>query len=252
MGPAPETPRRSPQALQNLAPSGLSAPHAPQRVMGRTITPALSLGSDEDGRAHRDVVQDPEEPVQDADATVADGVTRVGRIVRPVDREPRLPRPLGPRLDRLREAGEAEDVAAVRSRGAAGVDRRPDEVPPGWCRGRRLPDRPRAASPPPFPRGAVRASARRDRRPRAPSLRRDARRTPSPIPPDRWARSAAGSSARPHPRRSCRGRRGAGAAVPTGCRPRGVGTGAPYPAPRARRARRPVRRRPASLRARAS
>ena len=29
--------RRSPQALQNLAPSGLSAPQAPQRVMGRTI-----------------------------------------------------------------------------------------------------------------------------------------------------------------------------------------------------------------------
>ena len=39
MGPAPETLSRSPQALQNLAPSGLSAPHAPQRVMGRTITP---------------------------------------------------------------------------------------------------------------------------------------------------------------------------------------------------------------------
>ena len=29
--------RRSPQALQNLAPSGLSAPQAPQRVMVRTI-----------------------------------------------------------------------------------------------------------------------------------------------------------------------------------------------------------------------
>ena len=194
-----------------------------------------------------------EQPVQDADAAVAHRVPRVARVIGPVDREPGLARPLRPRLDRLGEAGEAEDVAAVGARGAAGRDPRPDEVPPGRCGGRRRAHghgeprhRPAFAEP--------HEPARREVDDHAlPSPPRPARRRPRPTPPARSARSAAGSAARRRlPRRWRRRRRGAGAAVPTGCRPRGARRGARSPAPRARRARRPARRRRACLLARAA